>query len=44
MINEAKEKLIKGSEHLLTFETNSGGYEWFGKSPGHEALTAYGLM
>ena len=22
----------------------SGGFEWFGASPAHEALTAYGLL
>src|SRR5262249_10286180 len=25
-------------------ETKEKGYEWFGHTPGHEALTAYGLM
>ena len=34
----------KGYKKLITFETETGGYEWFGKTPGHEALTAYGLM
>ena len=28
----------------LLFETDQGGYEWFGDAPGHEALSAYGLM
>lgn len=44
MIFDMEEKLIKGYNHLLTFEAKSGGYEWFGESPGHEALSAYGLM
>ena len=44
MMIEGKQKLQKGYERLLTFETSTGGYEWFGSSPGHEALTAYGLM
>jgi hypothetical protein len=26
------------------FETPEKGYEWFGQSPGHEALTAFGLL
>ena len=26
------------------FECKSGGFEWFGSDPGHDALTAYGLM
>jgi hypothetical protein len=38
-------KLIdKGYKRLTTFETPEKGYEWFGASPGHEGLTAYGLM
>lgn len=37
------EKLKGGYEKLVGFETSSMGYEWFGKAPGHEALSAYGL-
>lgn len=33
-----------GYKRLITFETPQKGYEWFGKAPGHEGLTAYGLM
>ncbi len=29
---------------LAAFESPGGGFEWFGGSPAHEALTAYGLM
>jgi len=36
--------LDKGYKRLVTFETKDRGYEWFGSNPGHEALTAYGLM
>jgi hypothetical protein len=36
--------LKDGYKRLLNFETSEKGYEWFGESPGHEALTAYGLM
>ena len=43
-ILKAKEKLEKGYKRLVTFETASGGFEWFGEEPGHESLTAYGLM
>lgn len=28
---------------MVTFEVESGGYEWFGRGAGHETLTAYGL-
>jgi len=44
MIIDSKQKLSDGYQKLTTFETDTGGYEWFGESPGHEALTAYGLM
>lgn len=37
------EKLKAGYDKLKGFETSSLGYEWFGKSPGHEALSAYGI-
>ncbi len=37
-------KLDRGYKKLTSYETKSKGYEWFGSSPGHEALTAYGLM
>ena len=29
---------------MLTYETETGGYEWFGRGEGHETLTAYGLQ
>ncbi len=39
------EKLIKtGYQKLTAYETKEKGYEWFGGTPAHEALTAYGLM
>lgn len=37
-------KLDKGYKRLITFETKEKGYEWFGGTPAHEGLTAYGLM
>lgn len=36
--------LDSGYRRLVGFETKRRGYEWFGHSPGHEALTAYGLL
>ncbi|MDP2309679.1 MAG: alpha-2-macroglobulin family protein [Pseudomonadota bacterium] len=36
--------LESGYRRLTAYEAQSGGYEWFGASPGHEALTAYGLL
>ncbi len=40
----AKDLLQKGYAKLTSFECSMKGYEWFGGDPGHEALTAYGLM
>ncbi|MEO1050400.1 MAG: TonB-dependent receptor plug domain-containing protein [Bacteroidota bacterium] len=34
----------KGYKRLVAYETKQGGFEWFGKTPPHEGLTAYGLM
>ena len=36
--------LDRGYKKLAGYETTHKGYEWFGESPGHEALTAYGLL
>ena len=36
--------LAKGYDRLRGFECKKHGYEWFGEDPGHEALTAYGLL
>jgi uncharacterized protein YfaS (alpha-2-macroglobulin family) len=36
--------LDKGYKLLSGYESPKKGYEWFGGDPGHEALTAYGLM
>ncbi len=34
----------KGYQRLVGYECKKKGYEWFGGDPGHEALTAYGIM
>jgi hypothetical protein len=44
MIVSMESKLKDGYAKLITYETKQNGYEWFGASPPHEALTAYGLM
>lgn len=36
--------LDSGYKKLASFESPKKGYEWFGGDPGHEALTAYGLL
>lgn len=41
---KALEYILAGYNRLLGFETKKNGFEWFGNTPPHEALTAYGLM
>ena len=36
--------LDRGYQKLMSFECDHRGYEWFGSDPGHEALSAFGLM
>lgn len=40
----ARELLPKGYRKITGYECRQKGYEWFGADPGHEALTAYGLL
>lgn len=40
----ANQLLDRGYKRLTTFETKDKGYEWFGASPAHQGLTAYGIM
>jgi len=44
LIERSRASLDKGYKKLTSFECKKKGYEWFGGDPGHEALTAYGLM
>jgi hypothetical protein len=44
MIMDIEGKLKKGYDKLVSFKTKEKGYEWFGESPAHESLSAYGLM
>jgi len=41
---KSKRLLDDGYGRLTGYECSEKGYEWFGGDPGHEALTAYGLM
>jgi alpha-2-macroglobulin-like protein len=40
----ALDYIRKGYDRLISYEVRGGGFEWFGESPAHEALTAYGLI
>ncbi len=44
VLAKAKDMIDKGYKRLVSFETKENGYEWFGGTPAHEALTAYGLL
>lgn len=44
LLASAGDLLDRGYKRLTTFETPQKGYEWFGASPAHEGLTAYGIM
>jgi alpha-2-macroglobulin-like protein len=48
IIDDVKQKALvylkSGYQQLKGYECASGGFEWYGHNPGHEALTAYGLL
>jgi hypothetical protein len=44
LVQASKDKLDASYKRLVGFECSDKGYEWFGENPGHEALTAYGLL
>ncbi len=41
---KAMDFIKKGYKRLISFETKEGGFEWFGHTPPHETLTAYGIL
>lgn len=44
LVKDAQDKLERGYKRLVGYECKQKGYEWFGEDPGHEALTAYGIL
>jgi hypothetical protein len=42
--SQAKAALAHGYQLLTGYESASHGFEWFGADPGHEGLSAYGLL
>ena len=40
----AMKYIESGYKRLISYETAQHGFEWFGHTPPHEALTAYGLL
>ena len=44
LLDRSGKLLDAGYRKLVGYESPKRGYEWFGGNPGHEALTAYGLL
>ncbi len=44
LVETSRKKLDTGYKMLVGFWCPDKGYEWFGENPGHEALTAFGLL
>jgi hypothetical protein len=44
LVEQSRQKLDAGYKRLVGFWCPDRGYEWFGENPGHEALTAFGLL
>jgi len=42
--SRARALLEDGYKRLTAYESKSGGFDWYGRDPGHEGLTAYGLL
>ncbi|MBC7865139.1 MAG: hypothetical protein IAF38_19350, partial [Bacteroidia bacterium] len=40
----ALDLLRSGFRQMVAYETKEGGFEWWGRSPSHVTLTAFGLM
>ncbi|PHQ28383.1 TonB-dependent receptor plug domain-containing protein [Leeuwenhoekiella nanhaiensis] len=41
---QALDYIEEGYKRLISFETKEGGFEWFGKTPPHQTLTAFGVL
>ncbi len=41
---KARQYIHLGYQRLVSFEVAGGGFDWFGRPPAAQALTAYGLM
>lgn len=44
LVETSRAKLDVGYKKLVGYWCPDKGYEWFGENPGHEALTAFGLL
>jgi len=41
---KARQYIHLGYQRLVSFEVSGGGFDWFGRPPANQMLTAYGLM
>ncbi|MEL6986546.1 MAG: hypothetical protein AAGK97_01860, partial [Bacteroidota bacterium] len=41
---KAMKYIRRGYDRLVSFETEEGGFEWFGNTPPHLGLTAFGIL
>ncbi len=41
---KARDYVSQGYQRLVSYEVDGGGFEWFGETPAHRILTAYGLL
>ena len=44
LVEKSRDILDRGYKRLVGFECKAKGYEWFGADPGHDSLSAYGLL
>lgn len=42
--SKARKMLEDGYKQLTAYECKSGGFDWWGRDPAHEGLTAYGIL
>ena len=43
-VARARQYVALGYQRLLSYEVPGGGFEWFGRAPANQVLTAYGLL
>lgn len=43
-VARAEAMISRGYDRLVSYECSRLGFEWFGSDPGHEVLSAYGLL
>ncbi|MEL6344285.1 MAG: AgmX/PglI C-terminal domain-containing protein [Myxococcota bacterium] len=44
VVSRARGMVDRGYARLVTFESDTGGFDWYPNGTGHEGLTAYGLQ